>query len=191
MAQAATDLESLAKDIRSLKDRAEIEDCIQRYCRGADRLDAELLLSAYHPDAIDDRGEAFTGSPAEFVEWLFPQLRTLAGSSHTVCNTLSEVDGDTAHTESYIIFAVWAHGQEGGEGFASMGTARYVDRLERRDGKWGIVYRECLMDMTFRASIGSPLVGVILGARDRSDRSYVRPLTPSTDAKQRLAARST
>ena len=55
------DLAALAKEVRSLRDRADILDCMNRYTRGADRLDRDLLLSAYHEDATDDRG-AFTGS---------------------------------------------------------------------------------------------------------------------------------
>ena len=176
----------LARDIRYLRDRADIEDCIQRYCRGADRLDRELLCSASHPDATDDRGAGFTGSPAQFADWLFPHLRTLDGTSHTVCNTLSDIDGDTAHAESYVIFSVWRHPREGDEGFASMGTARYLDRLERRDGRWGIVHRECMVDMTFRAPVGVPMPGGLLGARDRTDRAYARPLAPTHEARQRL-----
>jgi hypothetical protein len=179
--------EQLARDIRYLRDRADIEDCIQRYCRGADRLDKILLCSAYHPDATDDRGEAFTGSPAQFADWLFPFLRTLDGTSHTVCNSVSDIDGDTAHTESYVVFAVWKHAREGEEGFASMGTARYLDRLERRDGRWGIAHRECIVDMTVRAPIGTPMAGALFGARDRTDRAYARPLEPTPAARERLA----
>ncbi len=181
--------EALARDIGRLKDRAEIEDCIQRYCRGADRLDRELLLSAYHAGATDDRGPAFTGSPEQFVDWLFPQLRNLDGTAHVVCNTLSQVDGDVAHAESQVIFEVWRHARDGQEGFASMGTARYLDRLERRAGVWGIVHRECPMDVTFRTEIGPPLSGAILGARDPTDRAYARPLEPTPDARRRLEAR--
>ena len=106
---SASESDRLASDIRYLRDRADIEDCIQRYCRGADRLDKDLLCSAYHPDATDDRGAAFTGSPSEFADWLFPHLRTLDGTSHTVCNSVSDIRGDTAHTESYVVFAVWKH----------------------------------------------------------------------------------
>jgi SnoaL-like domain len=181
--------EGLAAQVRRLSDRAEIEDCIQRYCRGADRLDRELLISAYHDGATDDRGEAFTGSPAQFADWLFPQLRTLDGSAHVVCNTLSEVDGDVAHAESYVIFQVWRHARDEQEGFASMGTARYVDRLERRGGVWGIVHRECLMDAVFRAALGAQLPGGLYGRRDREDRAYARPLEPTPEAARRLETR--
>ena len=53
--------------IQNLIDR---HDCLVRYCRGVDRLDRELVLSAYHPDAIDDHG-AFVGTREEFVDWAF------------------------------------------------------------------------------------------------------------------------
>ena len=185
----AEDQAALAREIRYLRDRADIDDCIQRYCRGADRLDGELLCSAYHPDATDDRGPAFTGSPAQFVEWLFPALRNLDGTSHTVCSTLSDIDGDTAHAESYVIFTVWKFAKGDEEGFMSMGTARYLDRLERRAGVWGIVHRECMIDVTFRSPIGQPLAGIMSGVRDRTDRAYARPLEPTPEAEQRLKAR--
>jgi hypothetical protein len=184
-----SDNEEMARQVRWLTDRAEIEDCIQRYGRGADRLDRELLLSAYHSGATDDRGEAFTGSPEQFVDWLFPQLARLDGTAHVVSNTLTDIDGDAAHADSQVVFQVWRHAREGEEGFAAMGTARYVDRLERRDGVWGIVHRECLMDATFRAPVGAQLPGGLWGRRDREDRSNARPLEPTPEARKRLEAR--
>ena len=62
------DLEELATAVRALQDRQEIHNCIIRYSRGVDRLDRELLLSVYHPDAIDDHG-MFVGGPEEFADW--------------------------------------------------------------------------------------------------------------------------
>jgi hypothetical protein len=56
--------------IQNLIDRQAIRDCLTRYCRGVDRLDRELVLSTYHPDAIDDHG-AFVGTREEFVDWAF------------------------------------------------------------------------------------------------------------------------
>ncbi len=40
--------------------------------------------------------------------------------------------------------------------------------------------------MTFRSPIGAPMPGGLLGARDRTDRAYARPLEPTPKAKQRL-----
>ena len=53
---------------REMKDRQEIYDCIMRYCRGIDRLDRETLLSAYHPDAIDDHGSTYVGGIEGFAD---------------------------------------------------------------------------------------------------------------------------
>ncbi|HEX8056439.1 MAG TPA: nuclear transport factor 2 family protein, partial [Novosphingobium sp.] len=53
---------------REMKDRYEIYDCIMRYCSGIDRLDRELLLSAYHPDALDDHGSTYIGDVQGFAE---------------------------------------------------------------------------------------------------------------------------
>ena len=57
-------------EIRHLIDRQAILDCLTRYCRGVDRFDRELVLSAYHSDAIDDHG-AFVGTREEFIDWAF------------------------------------------------------------------------------------------------------------------------
>jgi hypothetical protein len=54
--------------LRYLIDRQAILDCLTRYCRGVDRFDRDLLLSAYHPDATDNHG-VFIGSPVQFAAW--------------------------------------------------------------------------------------------------------------------------
>src|SRR5882724_2908499 len=52
--EAMNDQDQMA--LRQLLDRQAILDCLHRYTRGVDRLDRQLLLSAYHADAIDDHG---------------------------------------------------------------------------------------------------------------------------------------
>ena len=91
-------------ELRTLLDRQQILDCIHRYTRGVDRLDVELTLSAYHEDAIDSHGP-FSGSPREFVDWLWPRQATRWASQHFVTNHTVELDGDTAHAETYYLFA--------------------------------------------------------------------------------------
>ena len=39
-------------DIEELAARAAIEDALLTYCRGVDRLDADLVRSAFHDDAV-------------------------------------------------------------------------------------------------------------------------------------------
>jgi SnoaL-like domain len=181
MSATQNDYAALAKEVRYLRDRLDIQDCIHRYSRGLDRLDERIALSAYHEDAFDDRG-AFVGSPKEFLDWVFPHLKTAAGTSHNISNILCEIDGDVAHAESYITFHVWA--QDGKS--VIVGGARYVDRLERRAGRWAISHREALMDYLVRLDASPLQAGTMSGSRDRNDRSYARPLGLTADAKKRL-----
>lgn len=183
MADANATIEALAKEVRYLRDKLDIQDCIYRYCRGLDRLDRELALSAYHADGIDDRGGTAIGSPAFFMDWIFPELRKYKGTSHSISNITYDIAGDVAHTESYITFHVWMP-----DGTVSMGFARYIDRLERRSSRWGIVHREVLID--YRAQLAAlPTRSNELTASQRSkeDRSYARPLDLTEDGKRRLA----
>jgi hypothetical protein len=181
MSESPSELAALAKEVRYVRDRFDIIDAIHRYSRGIDRLDSPLLQSAYHPDAIDDRG-AFVGSPSEFVDWVFPHVGGAAGTMHNISNITCEIDGDGAHTETYITFAVWsADGKK-----VTMGGGRYLDRFERRDGAWGIVRRETIVDYVFEAPANPVQANGLKGVRERSDRSYLRPLDLSEDARRRL-----
>ncbi|MGH7462713.1 MAG: nuclear transport factor 2 family protein, partial [Longimicrobiales bacterium] len=47
--------------VQYLLDRQAILDCDQRYCLGVDRHDADLIASAFHPDAIDEHGPFIGG----------------------------------------------------------------------------------------------------------------------------------
>ncbi|WP_288415803.1 nuclear transport factor 2 family protein [uncultured Novosphingobium sp.] len=161
--------------LRELKDRQDILDCIHRYCRGVDRFDRDAVRSAYHDDALDDHGE-FVGGVEGFIDWAFAyhqrnQLRTL----HSISNHLCEIDGDTAHAETYWTF----HSVNRDPPHQTTATGRYIDRFERRRCRWGIVRRICVMN-----SLGGEIdpLGQLADAhffpssRDQSDPAYMRPL---------------
>lgn len=65
---------------------------------------------------------------------------------------------------------------------------RYVDRFERRDGRWAIAARVCLVEwQSDAASLLSPELVEFLDtvqtvARDTSDNSYGRPLVITRSA---------
>src|SRR5579872_4652425 len=63
----AIDPERLAR-LEHVADRQEIYDCLVRFCRGVDRFDRELMMSAFHPDAIDDHGP-FVGTPEQLFDF--------------------------------------------------------------------------------------------------------------------------
>jgi hypothetical protein len=167
-----------AASLKTLVDRMAIMDCLTRYARGVDRFDRALVLSAYHPDAIDDHGD-FAGSPEEFVEWAFDlHEKGQISTQHNLTNHSCEIDGDTAHTETYYTFnarnideSLWIAG------------GRYIDRLERREGEWRIANRYCVIEWSGTIAEGPipfqdiPDVHVSgVPGRNRNDPSYARPL---------------
>jgi ketosteroid isomerase-like protein len=176
--------EEQKKALRYLLDRQEIVDCVNRYCRGLDRHDKELLASAFHPDAIDHHGP-FLGYAPEFVDWAVESTSEdlLAHTHNTTCH-IAQVKGDVAETESYVIFAL----RHKDEKTVSVGGGRYLDRLERRDGAWRIAWRQLVMDWRFQAdgTIFNSSDGYEHGKRDKSDLSYMRPLELTADQKQKL-----
>lgn len=176
--------------VRELWDRQQIHDCLMTYSRAVDRLDRELLLSVYHEDAIDNHG-VFVGSPVEFADWVF-DMHNGAHLSHQHCQFNSTIDlaGDTAHAETYYMFV----GMNRSGKPLAMSGGRYIDRLEKRDGRWAIAARLCLRDWAPLEEIPavldqSTLTVVALSAsmrdrmrsgpqpsRNRADPSYDRPL---------------
>lgn len=183
-----TDLAVLATDVRALKDRAEIVDALNRYTRGLDRLDRALLLSAYHPHATDDRGDAYhphapdpLGRDAR-VDWLLAVVGGLHHCSHHITNFTIEIDGDVAHCEAYVLTTARDTAEARS---VTMGGARYNDRLERIDGRWAIAHREVIMDFQISAPINDLPPDVLTGRRDRGDRTYLRPLALSAEARSR------
>ncbi len=165
--------------LRELIDRQAILDCIHRYTRGMDRHDKELALSAYHPDAIDDHG-LYCGVARDFVDWAcwyHDQHQTL--HHHYVTNHSVELDGDVAHAETYWLFVGV---NKDSEHPLSMSGGRYIDRFERRHGKWGIAARACIIEWQGDlAQLDAPpefkaaAVAAGLPAWNKSDISYQRP----------------
>ena len=51
----------------SLSDHDAIRQVVARYARGVDRLDADVMKSAYWPEATDDHG-VFVGNAMVFCE---------------------------------------------------------------------------------------------------------------------------
>lgn len=166
------DLESV---IREIKDRAEIRDVMLRYCRGVDRCDHALTLSAYHEGATDHHG-SFVGSAKEFTDWAIAlHLEQLVWTSHYITNHYCEIEGDTATAETYV--QAMLRFERDGKLFDIAGCGRYLDKLERREGRWGIVERVVLGDWDRVDEVKERVEGdlvkkLIRGQRNKQDPSY-------------------
>ena len=182
-----SEIETLRRDVAYLKDRAEIGDVLAQHARGCDRHDVDLITATYHPDGVDEHGKVINNG-VEYGDWA---NRTHAATSqvhtHNVTTHTCEIDGDTAHAESYVIVVLL--GLDGRT--AQFISGRYLDRLERRDGHWRIAVRRSTVEVMFIAD-ASVLqsgffadTGYLVGTRDRDDLSYARPLTMESPAPKR------
>jgi hypothetical protein len=172
LAELRRELEELRQEVRRQSDRQQIFDCLHRYSRGLDRLDPELLGSAYFPDGRDHHGP-FRGTRDEFVPWAMEVMQPWNSSLHVLDLNNVQIDGDSADSECYVLFT-----QRRTDGSAiDFGGARYLDHLERRDGEWRITSRTAVYDWTARADVTSLVEddGHPPTSRDRSDPSYRRP----------------
>lgn len=163
-----------------LRDRQRILDCVMRYSRGVDRCDAELAKSAYHLDALDHHGTLFVGNGHAFIDELVVSIRQRwVATQHHITNHYVEIEGDTAHGETYYVF----FGRDA-KNNTQWHSGRYIDRFERRQGRWAIAARVCVYEGGPDASLtASGLANHFNGARGRADISYQRPLglPPSED----------
>ena len=193
--------------VQELWDRDQIHQCLLRYCRGADRDDAALLRSAFHDDCLIEHGK-FVGGPEGFVAWARQLHATSLSHQHCILNHSCDLDGDTAHTETYFMFARM---NPSGTPLTLNG-GRYADRFEKRADQWRIAARVTLRDWAKLARIVdfSDLSALTSTAaqlteaerrfmnegrgpsRDRNDRSYERPLNvdPERAAAYRALART-
>jgi hypothetical protein len=175
-------LSAIEARLKFVEDRQAIYDVIVRYCRGVDRSDAALVLSAFHDDAIDNH----FGVVLPFREAIGTLKAARSGSQpskttsmHNICNVLIDIDGNIARCESYVIVIVRI--PRDGDAIDWMHAGRYVDRFERRNGEWRIAYRTVVYDLErFDEVVPAPgglsqaryLDDAVRGRRGVSDFSY-------------------
>lgn len=174
----AQSIEDRLARLESAAERQAIADCLARFCRGMDRFDRELFLSAFHADATIAAGP-FVGGPVALYDWAMPLHQNgQIATQHNKLNQTIDVDGDSAHAETYYLFV----GRNRDESLWMAG-GRYIDRLERRDGAWRIALRTNIIEWSaLPPPLPLPFADVPgvhdngIAARDRSDPSYARPL---------------
>lgn len=182
---SADELEQLRSDVRYLKDRLDVLDCVNNQARGHDRHDVELMTNVYHDDAIDEHGPNVKVG-AEYATWANEvHAAVFEDHLHNITTHTCEITGDVAHCESYVIGAMR---MRDGKTLTLMG-GRYLDRLERRDGVWKIALRRCTIEWTMNGDTSlvhsGAVDGFLKGTWDTSDLSYARPLEVDTEPAER------
>lgn len=174
-----TDDRTLEEKVQYLLDRQEIADVIAQHARGHDRHDVDLLTDTYHDDGVDEHGNTVNPGTA-YAEWA-NATHTMSSASHlhNLTTHRCEIDGDVAHTESYVLVVLLSPDEK----TTSIMNGRYIDRLEKRDGTWRIAVRRATVDAVATADasmLHHPFFtqqGYIRGTRDVADVSYQRPVS--------------
>jgi hypothetical protein len=173
----STEIESLRQELRRLRDHEEIRQLLYRYARGVDRADADLIRTAYVPGGTDQHGP-YNGSGDEFADVIVRGARKVWENvgNHHITNILIQLDGDRARAEVYFL-AFHPHADHG-EPQMGIISGRYLDILERHEGRWGILRRVVLSDWT-RDSFDGPewerateRAGYVGGRRGETDMSH-------------------
>jgi len=123
-------------ELRRLADRLEIADLVARYTRAIDRRALHELREIYAPGGIDHH-TGFDGDVEAYITWLTGLLPRLDGTLHVLGTHLAEVRGDVAVAETSATARHWGTpADDPSRNFTSI--VRYVDHLERLDGRWRI-----------------------------------------------------
>jgi hypothetical protein len=126
-------------------DREAIRHLLFSYCRGIDRVDVELIRSAYWPDGVDEHGNFTTTSAQDFVDHALPILQSMDSTKHFLPNILIDIDGDRAYVESYTL-AFHRMRAPDGKLFDNFTSGRWIDLMERRNDEWRIKKRTVVRD---------------------------------------------
>ena len=125
-----------------------IRKVLYTYCRALDRMDRPLASTVFHPGATAHYDGIFEGTGEGFLDWVWESHAAMDRHSHQIANTVIEVDGDRATSEAYVTVVLWTRPEADGKQREIVGRGRYIDRMERRDGVWGIVHRLHLLDQS-------------------------------------------
>ena len=156
-----------------LAHRQAIIDTLYTHSRGLDRADADILKSAYWPDAEVDYG-AFKGSAHQFADIIGPALTSMYElTQHNLGQTHIELTTHRAKTETYVNARHLLIGATEELNFAG----RYLDTLELRDNEWKILHRQVVMDWSLHKAVtderNSEAFGALSkGCNDKFDPSY-------------------
>lgn len=163
-------------------DKLACAELVAQMARAIDRRDPGLLASLFHPDATDDHG-LFSGTAAEFADWVMPLLATMKQTQHVIGQCLIDVAGDKAAGESYFIAHHTLAGPDGDLFMVAAG--RYLDTFERRGGAWKILRRHAVYDWNrtgpssdnFDRANPGPMAFGVAGADDPSYAHFRRIVT--------------
>lgn len=149
--------------------RAEITDRLNDYCRSMDRMDRPLGKSVWHEDGTAEYRSFFQGLGSEIIDRISDIHETMISTSHQITPASIRVDGGRAVSETYVTGTLLF--EHDAALHLTEVYARYLDRWSRRDARWAIDHRLCIVDMTETRRVQT-LLTPPQGRRDAGDPSY-------------------
>lgn len=159
----------MAENIEELLAERAITRQLHNYARAMDRCDEALGRGVFHSDSVVDYGTMFQGSGYGFVDFTTEAHKVMSTHVHRISNILIEVEGDRAGSEAYVEARLRLPQAEGYVDLINLG--RYIDKWEKRDGRWRILRRRYLHEMDAKQVVEKADYDCA-GHRDHTDPSY-------------------
>jgi hypothetical protein len=157
-------------EVQEMLDHFRIRKVLAQYCRGSDRADETLMRSVYAQDSWDDHG-IVQADGAEFSRVMCRMvIDTTDTMSHTLGQSLIEIDGDEARAETYFIAVTLS--ESDGTPMCNQLGGRYADQLRREGDAWKIVKRTAIRDWSISLRVEADSFAaaqLIPGARSAAD----------------------
>jgi hypothetical protein len=172
---------TMATYVVSAEERSQVEQALYAYCRGLDRFDREIALSAFSPEAVLNYSGIYVGDAPGFMDWVWPFHKKLELNIHRVANVfIGRNPSGHLVSEAYVTSTL--RRRDGEVYIDRVGYGRYIDRwAEGHSDRLKIVERDyindCLTEMR-NPAVARPAVAlvddvpVLEGRRDREDASY-------------------
>lgn len=163
-------------DLEVLLAERAIRQVAVNYCRGIDRLDREIFESVWNPGATCDYEGMAKGTAEEIADLFLDSPTSHRGwqmHSHQVSNQTVVLadDGESAAAETYVTARIRSFPDADGQMVDMVFTGRYLDRLSKHDGVWGIDHRHLVNDVVSEYAVVTNFAGEL---PDRSDTSQPR-----------------
>ena len=126
--------------VRWLKDRELIKEVPQRYARGIDRIDFDLVRSSFHPDC-QISGTVISGGLDPYLNWTEKELHKFEATLHFMGNQYIDLEegADEGHIETWAV-AYHMRPEDSDDGDLILGL-HYCDDVARFDEGWLITAR--------------------------------------------------
>ena len=122
---------SLDPRVQEMLDHHEIRKTLAEYCHACDRADEAMMAATYTAEgSFDDHGHVKASGPDMAATMTRLALERTEAASHILGQSLIEVDGDEARTETFFIAFFRLKGGDG-RPVQNQLVGRFVDRLAR------------------------------------------------------------